>query len=146
MSGDARRALNLASKAHVAGFASVGIKEMDSVINTSNTGSGKQPGIASLPTDQRLVLLAMYNMTSVAETVGSEPLLTTCWQLARTASLHLTHHTDITRAMASLVSMGVLAEQQRGRLLSLSAVHRDDLASMLLADPLLSRFVLIVVK
>jgi Cdc6-like AAA superfamily ATPase len=140
VSGDARRALNLASKAHVAGFATVGIKEMDEVIN-SNCSTGRAPGIAALPADQRLVLLAMYNMTSVSETVGSEQLLTTCWQLARTASLCVPHHTDIARAMASLVSMGVLAEQQRGRLLSLSAVNRDDLSAVLLADPLLSRFV-----
>jgi hypothetical protein len=145
VSGDARRAICLAGKA-LARHPVVGIKEMDGVISGAVV---RAPGIATLPVDMRLVLLTMHNLMAGdggnsggggTLVVSRDKLVETCCSLARTIGLATSmSYIDVNRAVAGLLSMGVVGERARNGL-ALAAVHRSDVQAVLSEDPLLSRF------
>lgn len=116
---------------------------MDAIINSHI--ASKTPGLCGISLEMRLVLLAIHNMTLSTGVVPVDALIGTCWQLSKTTSTTpiFQHYTDIQRVIVSLLSMGVIMEYQRGggKCVSLSAIHRDDLTSFLVADPVLTRFV-----
>lgn len=141
MSGDARRALNLAAKALASTTLAIGITEMDAILN-SNTIMGRQPGISRLGLEYKLVLLSLYNMTLIEPNgVLQEQCMSTTLQLYRTLGLPVPHHTDIARSVLGLVSMGIVHVNTKNNIMSFAAVNREDVGPILQSDQSLSRLV-----